>query len=91
MNRFKNWFIRRKLRKATLTPKGICLKDYCLKIANDEWTETDRIQVYEDHIEELNKIIIEKNPFVGESIKPEAIRQINCRILADILGEMKTE
>ena len=94
MNKFKFWLMRKRLKwlkKASLTPKGVCLRDYCQKIADGSWTEADQIQAYEDHIEELNKTVIEKNPLVGELMKPEAIRQINCRILADILGEMKAE
>ena len=37
----------RKIKNSILTPKGVCLREYCRKIKENEWTSHDNIEAYE--------------------------------------------
>lgn len=40
----------KELRNSTITPKGICFREYCRKIMTGEWTEHDYIEAYEEEL-----------------------------------------
>lgn len=92
--KLKKWWNLQRLKRFYVTPKGTCFRDYCLKIVNGEWTEADRIQTYEDQIEDFNRTVIAKTSSTNElcsEIGPEIIRLISCKILSDILSEIKED
>lgn len=40
----------KELKNSTITPKGICFREYCRKIMTGEWTERDYIEAYEEEL-----------------------------------------
>ena len=88
---FSDWNIKRKLKnfskRSSLTPSGLCFKQYCASILNNTLKEDDKIQVYED---EIAYYIDSLKDTMGDTFKkfPMAGRILACAVTYEILDTL---
>ena len=80
MNFFKELKRKRaikELKNSTITPKGICFREYCRKIMTGEWTKRDYIEAYEEELAAIRNLVEQGNHVISR----EETAELACSVL----------
>lgn len=69
-----------KMKNATITPKGICFREYCRKIRDREWTPADTIEAYEEEISTVRDLLEQKTYVIYREDVADYLFQLLCEV-----------
>ena len=69
-----------KMKNATITPKGICFREYCKKIRDHKWTPADTIEAYEEEISIVRDLLEQGKYVICREDVADYLFQLLCKV-----------